>query len=267
MSETTLAETTLYEDIIVERPAAGVGLVRLNRPQALNALRGQLMVELVTALTAFDQDPTIGALVITGNDRAFSAGADITEMADASATAMLNRGMIERWQRLRALRKPLIAAISGHCLGGGCELAMLCDIMIASESAKFGQPEINIGVIPGAGGTQRLTRAVGKSLAMEMVLNDRRISADEALRAGLVSRVVGVDRYLAEAITLAAEIAARAPLAVQLGKEAINKAFESSLLEGMAYEEKLFYLLFASEDQKEGMRAFKEKRKPIWRGE
>lgn len=262
-----MPETTLYEDIIVERPAAGVGLVRLNRPQALNALRGQLMAELVTALTAFDQDPTIGALVITGNDRAFSAGADITEMADASATAMLNRGMIERWRQLRALRKPLIAAISGHCLGGGCELAMLCDIMIASESAKFGQPEINIGVIPGAGGTQRLTRAVGKSLAMEMVLNDRRISADEALRAGLVSRVVGVDHYLDEAITLAAEIAARAPLAVQLGKEAINKAFESSLLEGMAYEEKLFYLLFASADQKEGMRAFKEKRKPIWRGE
>lgn len=261
-----MTQTPTYQDILVERPAPGVGLVRLNRPQALNALRGQLMEELVTALQHFDQDPTIGALVITGNERAFSAGADITEMADASATSMLNRGMIERWRRLRNLRKPLIAAISGHCLGGGCELAMLCDILIAAESAKFGQPEINIGVIPGAGGTQRLTKAVGKSLAMEMVLNDRRITAEEALRAGLVSRVVSGERYLDEAITLAAEIAARAPLAVQLGKEAINKAFELNLLEGMAYEEKLFYLLFASEDQKEGMRAFKEKRKPIWRG-
>lgn len=262
-----MTQTPTYQDILVERPATGVGLVRLNRPQALNALRGQLMEELVTALQHFDQDPTIGAMVITGNERAFSAGADITEMADASATSMLNRGMIERWRRLRSLRKPLIAAISGHCLGGGCELAMLCDIMIAAESAKFGQPEINIGVIPGAGGTQRLTKAVGKSLAMEMVLNDRRITAEEALRAGLVSRVVSGERYLDEAITLAAAIAARAPLAVQLGKEAINKAFELNLLEGMAYEEKLFYLLFASEDQKEGMRAFTEKRKPIWRGE
>lgn len=262
-----MTQTPTYQDILVERPVAGVGLVRLNRPQALNALRGQLMEELVSALQQFDQDPTIGAMVITGNERAFSAGADITEMADASATSMLNRGMIERWRRLRSLRKPLIAAISGHCLGGGCELAMLCDIMIAAESAKFGQPEINIGVIPGAGGTQRLTKAVGKSLAMEMVLNDRRITAEEALRAGLVSRVVSVERYLDEAITLAAAIAARAPLAVQLGKEAINKAFELNLLEGMAYEEKLFYLLFASEDQKEGMRAFTEKRKPTWRGQ
>lgn len=259
-------ETTEYSDILVERPMAGVGLVRLNRPNALNALRGQLMEELVTALRAFDRDSTIGAMVITGSDHAFSAGADITEMADATTTSMLNRGMIERWQTLRRLRKPLIAAVSGHCLGGGCELAMLCDIIVASETAKFGQPEINIGVIPGAGGTQRLTRAVGKSLAMEVILNDRRLTAEEALRYGLASRVAPVESYLDEAITLAAQIAARAPLAVQLGKEAINKAYELTLAEASAYEEKLFYILFASEDQKEGMRAFQEKRPPQWQG-
>ncbi len=259
-------EEVHYQDILVERPATGVGLVRLNRPTALNALRSQLMEEVVTALRHFDQDPTIGAMVITGNERAFSAGADITEMADATATAMLNRGMIERWQLLRRLRKPLIAAVSGHCLGGGCELAMLCDLLIASETAKFGQPEINIGVIPGAGGTQRLTRAVGKSLAMEVILNDRRLTAEEALRYGLASRVVPVATYLTEAITLATQIAARAPLAVQLGKEAINKAYELPLAEATAYEEKLFYILFASEDQKEGMRAFMKKRPPVWQG-
>ncbi|MEZ4870080.1 MAG: enoyl-CoA hydratase-related protein [Caldilineaceae bacterium] len=260
------SETYEYQDILVERPVARVGLVRLNRPDALNALRGQLMEELLTALQQFDQDSTIGAMVITGNERAFSAGADIKEMTDASATAMLNRGVIERWQKLRTLRKPLIAAVSGHCLGGGCELAMLCDIIVAAENARFGQPEINIGVIPGAGGTQRLTKAVGKSLAMEVILNDRRLTAEEALRYGLVSRLVPVAAYLEEALTLAAQIAARAPLAVQLGKEAVNKALDSTLSEGVAYEEKLFYLLFASEDQKEGMRAFAEKRQPQWQG-
>ncbi|MCL4862567.1 MAG: enoyl-CoA hydratase/isomerase family protein [Caldilineaceae bacterium] len=255
------------QDVLVETPAPGVGLVRLNRPQVLNALRGQLMEELLTALQRLDADPAIGALVITGNERAFSAGADIREMTEASVTSMVRRGMTDRWARLRAIRKPLIAAVSGHCLGGGCELAMNCDIIVASESARFGQPEINIGVIPGAGGTQRLTHAVGKSLAMEMVLNDRRLSADEALRAGLVSRVAPVERYLDEAIALAAQIAARAPLAVQLGKEAVNKAYELPLSEGLAYEQKLFYILFGSEDQKEGMRAFQEKRAPVWRGE
>ena len=258
--------TTTYQDIIVERPVDRVGLVRLNRPQALNALRGQLMEELVNALQGFDRDPTIGALVITGNEKAFSAGADITEMANAAVTDMLNRGMIERWRALRNIRKPIIAAVSGHCLGGGCELAMACDIIVASETAKFGQPEINIGVIPGAGGTQRLTKAVGKSLAMEVLLNDRRLTAEEALRYGLASRVAPVDKYLEEALTLAGQIAARAPLGVQMGKEAINKSFEMGLADGMSYEEKLFYILFASEDQKEGMRAFVEKRKPSWQG-
>lgn len=256
-----------FQDIIVERPVERVGLIRLNRPQALNALRSQLMEELINALQSFDHEATIGAIVITGNDKAFSAGADITEMANATLTDMLNRGMIERWRQLRNIRKPLIAAVSGHCLGGGCELAIACDIIVASETAKFGQPEINIGVIPGAGGTQRLTKAVGKSLAMEIVLNDRRLTAEEALRYGLASRIAPLDQYLTDAISLAAQIAARAPLGVQMGKEAINKSFEMSLADGMSYEEKLFYILFASEDQKEGMRAFVEKRKPVWRGQ
>jgi enoyl-CoA hydratase len=258
--------TAPYEDILVEQPQAGVGLIRLNRPTVLNALRRRLMEELAAAAQSMDNDPEIGVIVITGNEKAFSAGADITEMADASLPDMLNRNMTDRWNWLRRVRKPIIAAVSGHCLGGGCELAMTCDMIIASETAKFGQPEINIGVIPGAGGTQRLTKAVGKSLAMEMVLNDRRLTAEEALRYGLASRVVPVDKYLEEAVTLAAQIAARAPLAVQLGKEAVNKSFELSLTEGLNYEQKLFYMLFATEDQKEGMRAFKEKRKPAWHG-
>ena len=258
-------EPQIYEDVRVEQPAAGVGLVQLNRPEVLNALRGQLMEELVGALETLDRDPAIGAMVITGNEKAFSAGADIGEMANATPLDMRERGMIERWHRLRGVRKPIIAAVSGWCLGGGCELAMACDIIVASETAKFGQPEINLGVIPGAGGTQRLVRAVGKSLAMEVVLNDRRLSAQEALQTGLVSRVVAADRYLDEALTLASQIAARAPVAVRLAKEAINRAFETGLSEGMAYEQQLFNILFASEDQKEGMRAFTEKRKPRWR--
>lgn len=255
-----------YQDILVETPVDGVGLIRLNRPKAWNALRRQLMDELVDAAGHFDADPAIGAIVITGNEKAFSAGADIKEMAGASAVEMVNSGMIEAWNRLRAIRKPLIAAVSGHCLGGGNELAMMCDMLVASESAKFGQPEINIGVIPGAGGTQRLTRAVGKSLAMEVILNDRRLTAEEALRAGLASRVVPVDRYLDEAIELAAQIAARAPVAVQMAKAAINKAYELGLNEGMEYEKTLFYFLFATEDQKEGMAAFAGKRAPVWKG-
>jgi enoyl-CoA hydratase len=257
---------TTYQFIIVETPAAGVGLIRLNRPQVLNALSPALLDELATAATAFDQDASIGCLVITGNERAFSAGADIGNMAESTPFEMVNSGMIDRWNKLRAVRKPIIAAVSGHCLGGGCELAMICDIIVASETAKFGQPEINIGVIPGAGGTQRLTKAVGKSLAMEMVLNDRRITADEALKAGLCSRVVPVARYLDEAVELAGQIAARAPLAVQMGKAAINKSFEVGLQDGLDYEKTLFYFLFASEDQKEGMRAFMEKRKADWQG-
>ncbi|RLT38076.1 MAG: enoyl-CoA hydratase [Chloroflexi bacterium] len=256
---------TDYNDILVETHGR-VGLVRLNRPKALNALRGQLLAELFDALRAFDADDGIGALVITGNEKAFSAGADIREMADASPLELMNRGLSDGWQRITSIRKPLIAAVSGFALGGGCELALLCDLIVASETARFGQPEITIGVIPGAGGTQRLTRILGKALAMEMVLNNRFLTADEALQHGLVNRVVAVENYLDAALQLAGEIAARAPVAVRLGKEAINKAYELSLAEGLAAEQRAFYLLFSTEDQKEGMAAFVEKRAPVWKG-
>jgi enoyl-CoA hydratase len=258
--------STTYETILVEIHGQ-VGLVRINRPKVRNALNSVVLRELTEALETFDNDPAIGSMVITGDDQAFAAGADIKEMADATAMHMLTRSHIPQFDRIRAIHKPVIAAVSGWCLGGGNELAMACDMIIASETARFGQPEINIGVIPGAGGTQRLTRAVGKTLAMEMVLNNRHLSADEAQHFGLVNRVVPVERYLDEALQLAAEIAARAPLAVRLGKEAVNHAFESFLSDGLADERRAFYLLFASQDQKEGMQAFVEKRKASWKGE
>jgi len=243
-----------------------VGLVRINRPKQLNALNPQTMDELTSACAGFGADPNIGCIVITGNERAFSAGADIKEMMEASVLDMLNNPLLGYWDRLRAVTKPIIAAVSGYCLGGGNELAMACDMIVASESAIFGQPEINIGVIPGAGGTQRLTRAVGKAIAMEVVLNDRRLTAQEAYQWGLVNRIVPVERYLEEAIRLGNEIAARAPVAVRLGKEAINHAFDSNLGVGIAYERRLYYMLFATEDQKEGMAAFAEKRPARWSG-
>jgi enoyl-CoA hydratase len=256
----------MYSTILTETRER-VGVVRLNRPEARNALNRVLLQELMEALEAFDGDPNIGAMVITGDERAFAAGADIREMADAGVVEMLNSPMIESFDRIRKIKKPVIAAVSGFSLGGGCELALSCDMIVASETARFGQPEITIGVIPGAGGTQRLTRAVGKVIAMEMVLNNRTIKAEEALHFGLVNRVVPVERYLEEAVHLAAEIAARAPLAVRLGKEAVNEAFELSLSEGLNAERRSFYSLFASQDQKEGMKAFLEKRKPEWKGE
>jgi enoyl-CoA hydratase len=243
-----------------------VGLVRLNRPEALNALNSELMQALADALRGFDAAPSIGAIVITGSERAFAAGADIKEMAEATSVQMLSSDLISRWDEIRAVRKPLIAAVSGWCLGGGCELAMACDMIVASETAKFGQPEINIGVIPGAGGTQRLTRAVGKAIAMEMILNNRTLTAQEALAFGLVNRLVPAETCLEEALTLAAQIAARAPLAVRFGKEAVNHAFEAFLAEGIADERRAFYFLFSSQDQKEGMQAFIAKRKPEWKG-
>jgi enoyl-CoA hydratase len=258
-------QDTPYENIIVRREGQ-VGLVQINRPQALNALNSPTMAELIEALEQFDQDESIGCLILTGNEKAFAAGADIKQMVEMTAVQMMDNPLIGYWSRLRALNKPVIAAVSGWCLGGGCELAMACDMIVASEKAKFGQPEINIGVIPGAGGTQRLTRAVGKAIAMEMILNSRFLSAEEAERYGLVNRVVPLERYLEEAIGLAAEIAARAPVAVRLGKAAINKAFESSLSEGMAYERQAFNLLFSTGDQKEGMTAFIEKRDAAWKG-
>ena len=242
------------------------GLIQLNRPQQLNALNVTVMEEVVTALEAFDQDDRIGCIVITGNPRAFAAGADIKDMAQTTAVDMLLRDSVKRWDRLKQIKKPVIAAVSGYCLGGGCELAMTCDLIIASESAQFGQPEVNLGVIPGAGGTQRLTRAIGKSKAMEMVLTGRFMDAREAEQVGLVARVVPVEVYLDEALKLANEIAARPPVAVRLAKEAVNKAFETALSEGLDYERRLFYLLFATADQKEGMRAFIEKRPAEWQG-
>ena len=251
---------------ILSETHEGVGLIRIDRPKALNALNSTLMTELNEALKAFDADDMVGAIVITGNERAFAAGADIKEMTEASAVDMLRRDTISLYDGIRQIKKPVIAAVSGWCLGGGNELAMSCDMIVASESARFGQPEINIGVIPGAGGTQRLTRAVGKSIAMEMVLNNRTLSAEEALQYGLVNRVVPVEGYLDEALELASEIAARAPLAVQLGKEAVNHAFESFLGDGLADERRAFYFLFATEDQKEGMQAFVEKRAAQWKG-
>jgi enoyl-CoA hydratase len=254
-----------YEFILTE-VHKGVGLVRINRPKQLNALNPKTMDELTGACVTFDADPDIGCIVITGNERAFGAGADIKQMMGSSVVDMLDNPFIDYWDRLRRVGKPIIAAVSGYCLGGGNELAMACDMIVASESAVFGQPEINLGIIPGAGGTQRLTRAVGKALAMEIMLNDRRLNAQEAYQWGLVNRVVPVERYLDEAIQLGNEIAARAPVAVRLVKEAVNYAFESDLAGGMAHERRLFYMLFATEDQKEGMQAFTEKRKAEWTG-
>ena len=254
-----------YTTILTETRGR-VGLITLNRPQAMNALNRTLLSELVSALTAFDTDEAVGAMVITGSQRAFAAGADIKEMAEASAVEMLTSSFVELFDGIRNVRKPVIAAVSGYALGGGCELAMSCDMIVASETAKFGQPEVTIGVIPGAGGTQRLTRAVGKALAMEMVLNNRMLTAAEAAQFGLVNRVVPVERFLEEALALAGEVAGRAPLAVRLGKETVNKAFELSLTEGLEAERRAFYMLFATEDQKEGMKAFIEKARPNWKG-
>jgi enoyl-CoA hydratase len=256
----------LQFELILTRREGRVGIVQFNRPQALNALNRQLMGETIDALEQFDTDSDIGCMVLTGNERAFAAGADIKEMATASPVDMLDNPFIDYWDRLRKISKPVIAAVSGFALGGGCELAMACDMIVASESAKLGQPEINLGVMPGAGGTQRLTLAVGKALAMEMVLNGRFLSADEAYRFGLVNRVVPVENYLEEAVKLAAEIAARAPVALRLAKEAVNAIFEMPLQAGLAHERRLFYMLFSTEDQKEGMDAFINKRPAEWQG-
>ena len=243
-----------------------VATVSLNRPKQLNALNMALMDELVATLEELDRDDSVRAMVLTGNEKAFAAGADIMEMAGADPTTMLMRDQFAKWDRIRKLKKPLIAAVSGFCLGGGCELAMHCDMIIASETAQFGQPEIKIGVMPGAGGTQRLTRLIGKGRAMEMVLTGKFIGAADAERFGLVNRVVPVEVYLAEAQKLAQEIAAMPPVAVRLAKEAILKTQESFLMDGLEFERKNFYLLFATEDQKEGMQAFIDKRPPEFKG-
>ena len=256
---------TKYTSILTEIHDR-VGMVRLNRPKVLNALNSTMLTELMDVLDKFDADEDIGAVVITGNERVFAAGADIKEMMDVSAVEMFLSDSISQFDRIRGVTKPVIAAVSGYCLGGGNELAMSCDMILASETARFGQPEINIGMIPGAGGTQRLARTVGKAITMEMVLNNRTLSAEEALRFGLVNMVVPVEHYLEEALDLASEIASRAPLAVRLGKEAVNKAFDTFLRDGLADERRAFYFLFSTADQKEGMAAFIEKRKPEWMG-
>lgn len=253
-----------YEMILTETPAPGVGLVRLNRPQALNALNRHIMHEIFDALEAFDRDDSIGCMILTGNDKAFAAGADIKQMVEQDAVAMMGDDFTD-WSRLTKISKPIIAAVSGWALGGGCELAMICDMIVASETAKFGQPEITIGIIPGAGGTQRLTRAVGKALAMEVMLGNRNLTAQEALTAGLVNRVAPVESYLDEAIQLASKIVTMPRVAVRLIKDAVNKAEELPLSAGLDYEKRNFYLAFTTEDKTEGMTAFVEKRKPEWK--
>jgi enoyl-CoA hydratase len=243
-----------------------VATVQLNRPTVLNALNLELMVELVETLELLDKDDTVRVIILTGNEKAFAAGADIKEMADATTIDMLVRDQFSRWDRIRKIKKPIIAAVSGFALGGGCELMMHADIIIASETARIGQPEILIGVMPGAGGTQRLTRAVGKALAMELVLTGRFMTAEEARAAGLINKVVPVEFYLEEAQRLAKEIANRPPVAVRLAKEAVLKSFDTTIEMGLEYERKNFYLCFSSEDMKEGMSAFIDKRKPEWKG-
>ena len=243
-----------------------VGIVTLNRPRQLNALAGPLMAELVDALERHDADPGIRAIVITGGPSVFAAGADIKEMADASAADMLLRNNIGLWDRAKRITKPLIAAVAGYALGGGCELAMLCDIIVAAENARFGQPEINIGLIPGAGGTQRLTRAVGKYVATDVILTGRMLGAEEALQRGLAARVVPPELIVEEGVRLGKEIARRAPIAVRLAKETITRASEGRVDDGIELERKAFYLLFATQDSHEGMHAFIDKRQPAYQG-
>lgn len=243
-----------------------IALIQLSRPKELNALNLQLMSELRDALKVLDNDDNVRVILITGNEKAFAAGADIKQMAGKTTIDMWKIDQFSTWDQIRRTKKPLIAAVSGFALGGGCELAMTCDMIVASETAKFGQPEIKIGVIPGAGGTQRLTKTIGKARAMEMVLTGKFISAQEALDYGLINKVVPVELYLEAAVSLAKEIASMSPIAVQLAKEAVNRSFETHLDEGLTLERKNFYLAFASEDQKEGMQAFIEKRKAVYKG-
>lgn len=243
-----------------------IALIELHRPRELNALNRQLMSEVRETLKSLDEDENVRVIILTGGEKVFAAGADIKQMADASAIDMLNIDQFSTWDQIRKTKKPIIAAVSGFALGGGCELAMTCDMIIASETAKFGQPEIKIGTMPGAGGTQRLTRAIGKVMAMEMVLTGKFISAEEALQAGLINRIVPAPLLLDEAVKLAKEIANQSPVAIKLAKEAVNQAFNSTLDEGLMFERKNFYLTFASQDQKEGMAAFVEKRQPDFKG-
>jgi enoyl-CoA hydratase len=251
---------------VTEQYQPGIALIQLNRPKELNALNPQLMQEVRDTLQHLDKNEQVKVIIITGNDQAFAAGADIKQMADKSAIDMQIMDQFSTWDQIRKTKKPIIAAVSGFALGGGCEFVMTCDMVIASETAKFGQPEIKLGTIPGAGGTQRLTKAIGKAKSMELILTGRFLSAQEAHFYGLVNKVVPVEMYMHEAVELAKEIAQMSSIAVQLAKEAINRSFETQLDEGLMFERKNFYLTFASEDQKEGMKAFTEKRKPVFKG-
>jgi enoyl-CoA hydratase len=255
----------MSELVLVERDGP-IAVVLLNRPEALNALSDELMDELVTRLTELDREEDVRCIVLGGSERAFAAGADIAELAKSSPIDLYYQRRVERWDVIAGLWTPLVAAVSGYCLGGGCELAMACDLIIASETAQFGQPETGVGVIPGAGGTQRLTRAVGKSVAMDVILSGRFLSAAEALRAGLVARVVAREAWLDEAKQVARAIAKKPPVATRLAKEAVDRSFESTLALGVEYERRLLALAFASEDAKEGLNAFLEKRKPEFKG-
>ncbi|WP_424926957.1 enoyl-CoA hydratase [Amaricoccus tamworthensis] len=255
-----------YETLIIDIEDH-VAKIQLNRPDAMNALNAQLVTELAAALAEMDGSNRVRAIVLTGSDKAFAAGADIKEMSDKSFVDMFTDDLFGRFNdAVMRTHKPIIAAVSGYCLGGGCELAMMCDFILASDTAKFGQPEINLGVIPGIGGTQRLTRAIGKSKAMEMCLTGRFMTAEEAERAGLVSRIVPAKELVREAMKTAAKIAEKSPLAVRATKEAVNRSFETTLAEGLNFERRIFHALFATEDQKEGMAAFAEKRTPQFRG-
>jgi enoyl-CoA hydratase len=251
--------------VLVEREGA-VGVVLMNRPKQLNALSGELMGAVVSALQELDADPEIRCIVLGGNERAFAAGADIAELAAGTPISLYENRRLEQWDVIRSLRTPLVAAVSGYCLGGGCELALTCDLIVASETARFGQPEINLGVLPGAGGTQRLTLAVGKATAMDVILTGRFLGADEALRAGIVARVVAREAWLEESKRVAREIAAKSPVALRLAKEAIEQAFEAPLTVGLEFERRSFYLARAAEDATEGLNAFIEKRRPDFTG-
>ena len=254
-----------YESIIVEAEPP-VGIIRLNRPKVMNALSFGVLREIVDALEAFDKDDRIKVSILTGNDDAFSAGADIKELSEATPVDLILRNQFALWDRLKKTAKPIIGAVSGYALGGGCELAMCCDMIVASETARFGQPEINIGIMPGAGGTQRLTRTLGKFRAMEIILTGQPITAREAEKHGLVNRVVPVEAYFGEAKKLALQIAQKGPVAVRMAKEAVLKAFDTPLEDGLQFERRNFYLLFSTEDMREGMRAFVEKRPPDFKG-
>ncbi|MFB6644161.1 enoyl-CoA hydratase [Streptomyces chartreusis] len=260
---TDSATTTSYEAILVERKGR-TALITLNRPGALNALNLQVMYEVVAATEALDRDPEVGCIVLTGSDRAFAAGADIKEMRPRDYMDMYLSDWFTAWDRLGRLRTPTVAAVSGYALGGGCELAMLCDILLAADTAVFGQPEIKLGVIPGIGGSQRLTRAVGKAKAMELCLTGRTMDAAEAERSGLVSRVVPADQLLAEALAVAETVAGMSKPVAMMAKEAVDRAFETTLTEGVRFERRLFHAVFATADQKEGMEAFVEKRPPTF---